>query len=398
MIRYPSYVETAISRLESAGFEAYVVGGALRDALLGSSPYDWDITTSATPMEMQAIFSDFGRVESGLKHGTLSVIIEHTPVEITTFRIDGGYTDARHPTSVTFTPNLREDLARRDFTVNALAYSKKTGLVDLFGGKKDLENKIIRAVGDPEKRFSEDALRILRAFRFSSKLGFRIDECTLEGIKTCREGLLKISAERISHELQGIVLGKCAYTSLCQMASTGVLSLVAAPIEKALAASEALTALPPEFPIRMAYLLRHAEKNEVSAILSSLRLSNDTTRHIKTLLSLLPLVQTDLDDYGVRRLMSLSGELFPELLLLAEVCGKEVSSLRTSAERFASRGDCVRLSDLAIDGSALLSLGFLGKEIGVCLERLFDAVLCDPQKNTKDTLLALANREKSLDK
>ena len=396
MIQYPSYVQTAISRLEAAGFEAYVVGGALRDALLGASPYDWDVTTSATPAELKTIFSDFGTVESGLKHGTLSVIIEHTPVEITTFRIDGGYTDARHPTSVTFTPNLREDLARRDFTVNALAYSHQTGLVDLFDGQKDLENKLVRAVGDPEKRFSEDALRILRAFRFASKLGFTIDKNTLAGIKICREGLLKISAERIAHELEGIIVGKCAYESLVQMKACGVLSLVAAPMVDGL--SDPLDTLPQEFPLRMAYLLRRAEENEVSTLLSALRLSNDTTRHVKTLLALLPHVDATLEDYGVRRLMSRSGELFPELLRLAEVDGKDVSSLRASAERFVSRGDCVRPCDLAVDGTALLSLGFSGKEIGTCLASLFDAVLREPEKNTRSTLLALAAEKKSLDK
>lgn len=396
MIRYPSYVQTAISRLEAAGFEAYVVGGALRDALLGASPCDWDVTTSARPVELKAIFSDFGTVESGLKHGTLSVIIEHTPVEITTFRIDGGYTDARHPTSVTFTPNLREDLARRDFTVNALAYSHKTGLVDLFEGQKDLENKTVRAVGDPEKRFSEDALRILRAFRFASKLGFTIEKNTLAGIKVCREGLLKISVERIAHELEGIIVGKCAYESLCEMNACGVLSLVAAPIAGGL--SNGVDTLPHEFPVRMAYLLRHAKENEVAALLTALRLSNDTTRHIKSLLALLPLVDGSLDGYGIRKLMSRSGELFPELLRLAEVDGKEVSSLRASAERFVSRGDCVRPCDLAVDGTALASLGFSGKEIGTCLASLFDAVLRDPQKNTKDTLLTLAAEKKSLDK
>ena len=396
MIQYPSYVQTAISRLEAADFEAYVVGGALRDALLGASPYDWDVTTSATPSELQSVFSDFDTVESGLKHGTLSVIIEHTPVEITTFRIDGGYTDARHPTSVTFTPNLREDLARRDFTVNALAYSHKTRLVDLFEGQKDLENKIIRAVGDPEKRFSEDALRILRAFRFASKLGFTIEENTLAGIKACREGLLKISAERIAHELEGIVVGKCAYESLVQMNACGVLSLVAAPMVHGL--SERVDTLPREFPVRTAYLLRHAEENEVSALLTALRLSNDTTRHIKNLLALLPLVNESLDGYGTRKLMSRAGELFPELLHLAEAEGKNVSSLRTCAKQFAARGDCTSLSALAVDGNALAALGFSGKEIGTCLELLFDAVLHDPEKNTRDALLALATEKKTLDK
>ncbi len=351
-MKYPSYIQTAISLLEAAGHSAYVVGGALRDALLGKQPCDWDVTTSALPEEMLEIFKGFDFYTAGLKHGTLSVIIERHAVEITTFRVDGAYTDSRHPDAVTFTPNLEDDLSRRDFTVNALAYSKKTGLVDLFGGKEDLENGIIRAVGDPEKRFTEDALRILRGFRFASKLGFTIEENTLRGMEKCREGLKNIAIERITAELQGIVVGKNAYEAL---------RLMKIPV------GPELSDLPPEFPIRMAFLL----KNDLTP-LQKLRLPNATVAHIKTLVSLLPLAEKAKSDYEVRKLMAKAGEYASDLCLLAKIPKPQ---------------DCLSQKDLAVDGKMLTELGYRGKEVGEALQFLFDEVLRDPEANKKDILL-----------
>ncbi len=351
-MKYPSYIQTAISLLEAAGHEAYVVGGALRDALLGNEPYDWDITTDALPEEMLEIFKKFDSYTTGIKHGTLSVIMEGHAVEITTFRVDGTYTDSRHPDAVTFTPSLREDLARRDFTVNALAYSPKTGLVDLFGGKEDLENRVIRAVGDPEKRFTEDALRILRGFRFASKLGFTIEENTLRGMEKCREGLRNIAAERIAHELQGIVVGKNAYETL---------RLMQIPVDPE------LSNLPPEFPIRMAFLL----KNDLTP-LPKLRLSNATVKHIKTLVSLLPLAEKAESDYEVRKIMAKAGEYASDLCVLAKI---------------PKPNGCLSLSELAVDGKMLTEMGYKGKEIGELLQFLFDEVLRHPEANKKDILL-----------
>ena len=171
-MNYPEYLKKIINRIELSGHEAFIVGGALRDAMLGREVNDYDVTTSALPFEIAEIFSDLHVIETGLKHGTVTVVADGHPVEITTYRVDGDYKDSRHPDGVRFTKRIEDDLARRDFTVNAMAYNDRRGLVDLFFGKSDLENKIIRAVGDPVRRFDEDALRIMRAFRFSSKLCF----------------------------------------------------------------------------------------------------------------------------------------------------------------------------------------------------------------------------------
>lgn len=214
----PKNVDIAINLLQSAGFEAYAVGGCVRDSLLGKTPNDWDITTSAKPEDMKSVFADFHCIDTGIKHGTVTVVIDGEPLEITTFRLDGEYEDNRHPKSVTFTSNLGADLGRRDFTVNAMAYSKKTGTVDLFGGQNDLKNKIIRCVGDPDRRFNEDALRILRALRFASALDFEIEEKTAQSLLKNRALLGNISEERIAKELLKLVCGKGAKRILTDFA------------------------------------------------------------------------------------------------------------------------------------------------------------------------------------
>ena len=208
-------MELALSRgaayvlcaLRAAGYEAYVVGGCVRDSLLGRRPGDWDVTTSALPEETKAVFSGAPVIGTGVRHGTVAVLVGGEPVEITTYRVDGPYSDGRRPDSVAFTRSLREDLARRDFTVNAMAWSPETGLVDPFGGADDLRGKSIRCVGDPARRFQEDALRILRALRFSSSLGFSIEPETAAALRADRARLGKVSAERIAAELVKLVCG-----------------------------------------------------------------------------------------------------------------------------------------------------------------------------------------------
>lgn len=195
----PSKVETIIHTLEAAGFEAYAVGGCVRDALLGRTPNDWDITTSATPEQVKALFHR--TVDTGIAHGTVTVLLDKDGFEVTTYRVDGEYEDGRHPKEVTFTASLEEDLKRRDFTINAMAYNPKKGLVDLFGGQEDLEKKVIRCVGDPLERFTEDALRIMRAVRFSAQLGFSLEENTRNGLAVLAPNLKHVSAERIQVEL-----------------------------------------------------------------------------------------------------------------------------------------------------------------------------------------------------
>ena len=202
-INYPANVRKIIDTLQDKGYEAYAVGGCVRDSILGRIPNDWDITTNALPEEVKKLFRR--TIEVGIEHGTVKVMIGNEGYEITTYRIDGEYEDGRHPKEVTFTASLSEDLRRRDFTINAMAYSEKTGLVDLFGGTYDLNAGIIRAVGDPEERFTEDALRILRALRFSATLGYEIEKGTVDAIRKLAPTLSKISAERIRDELEKLI-------------------------------------------------------------------------------------------------------------------------------------------------------------------------------------------------
>ena len=207
MIHLPCEVKLAIAKLTEKGFEAYIVGGCVRDSLMKCTPKDYDITTSANPEEVKNVFKEYRVVETGLKHGTVTVIVRGMPLEITTFRIDSEYLDHRHPKNVTFTKSLKEDTARRDFTMNALAYNDEKGLCDFYGGKVDIENKIIRCVGDANKRFNEDALRIMRALRFSSVLGFDIEENTKNAMFNNKHLLKNISSERLAGELVKLLCG-----------------------------------------------------------------------------------------------------------------------------------------------------------------------------------------------
>ncbi|MCQ2370667.1 MAG: CCA tRNA nucleotidyltransferase [Akkermansia sp.] len=208
MIDIPQYAATVLERLEHHGFEAYVVGGCVRDSLMGRTPKDWDVCTNALPDEVLRVFRKFHVIKTGLKHGTVTVMVDHQPVEVTTFRIDGAYTDNRHPDSVNFVSRVEEDLARRDFTINAMAYNPRRGLVDAFGGREDLDARAIRCVGEPDERFHEDGLRILRALRFASRYDFNIETETAHSIRRNRHLLSNVSAERIFTELKGILAGE----------------------------------------------------------------------------------------------------------------------------------------------------------------------------------------------
>lgn len=207
-MKLPERICILLNQLETAGFEAYIVGGCVRDSLMGFTPHDFDVTTSALPEETERVFSGMRVIETGIKHGTVTVLTEGVPVEITTYRVDGEYLDSRRPESVSFTRSLREDVARRDFTMNGIAYSPKRGWFDEFGGTEDIRKGIVRCIGDPEKRFREDALRILRGLRFSASLGFEIEENTAAAMLDCRELLKNISAERIFAELSGLLTGR----------------------------------------------------------------------------------------------------------------------------------------------------------------------------------------------
>lgn len=209
-IAIPEHVEKIIRNLENSGYEAYAVGGAVRDSLQGGSPEDWDLCTSAVPEEMMEVFRDWRTIPTGIKHGTLTIISDSRPVEVTTFRTEDSYSDGRHPDQVDFVRNIREDLARRDFTINAMAYSSSGGLIDLYGGMEDLDNGVIRCVGEPARRFSEDGLRIMRALRFMSVKGYRAEEETSKALHECRDMLREIAPERIREELMKFLAGNRA--------------------------------------------------------------------------------------------------------------------------------------------------------------------------------------------
>ena len=396
----PESVSMVLNRLLGAGYDAYVVGGALRDMLLGRAAHDWDVATSALPEETARIFSDLSVIKTGLQHGTVTVLVDHEPIEVTTFRIDGDYLDARHPTGVTFTRCIEEDLARRDFTVNAMAYNNMRGLVDLYGGREDLSNGLIRAVGQAEKRFSEDALRILRAFRFMAKLGFDIDGDTLDAAVTCRDGLARISAERVTAELVGLFEGRDATPALSLMIDNGIFDAIAPDWGVPTFGFAALDSLPPVFEVRFAYFLRSCP-DRGEGLMRHLRLSGKQSARIRGLLSLRDFDFSGFSESRIRRLVAAAGQYAEDLVPLLSVGdffslprGTEERAIE-AVERVLRRGDCLSVSALAVNGRMLMELGFGGREIGTVLEKLLEAVLEEPSRNTSEELLSLARAMKN---
>ena len=393
--QYPKQVAEAMARLENAGHSAYLVGGALRDALLSREAHDFDVTTSALPEDMERVFAGYPVIETGLKHGTLTVLIDGYPIEITTFRIDGEYRDARHPEGVTFTDRVEGDLARRDFTVNAMAYNETRGLVDEFGGREDLAAGILRAVGDPNARFSEDALRILRAFRFMSKLGFKIEENTLAATRACREGLSRISAERITAELCGLFEGKSAATALAAMKDCGIFGAIAPDFKMPMDAIGQINALPAVFEVRFVYFLRDCADGGESLI-RHLRLSGASLSRVRRLLELRNFDLSSLTEERVRRLLAAAGRYAHDLDALVAVGGffniadAHRDTVLAMMAEIRARGDCLTLDGLAVDGRALMNLGLRGRDIGTTLTALLDRVLAEPSLNQRERLLSMA--------
>ena len=393
-IKYPDFVGDILSVLEKNGHEGYIVGGSLRDMILGREPNDFDVTTSALTEKVCEMFraAGYAVIETGIKHGTVTVMCGKEPVEVTTFRFDGEYKDARHPEKVTFTRNIADDLSRRDFTVNAIAYNPQKGIIDLFGGESDIETRVIRCVGDPEKRFGEDALRILRAFRFVSKLDFEIDRETLRGAEKMRFGLQKVSRERIFAEISGLLTGKSAGKALDLMMETGVLPVI---FEGYGRLPSKIDRLSPILSLRLAALFWDAPVNLRGEWINSLKMSNELKAQVQKLLETRN-VRPEISLYGARRFLVRYGELSSaalELLSLADFALSDFEPLLREAEN----EDFPRsIKELAVNGSDLISAGFkAGQEIGDLLEELFDAVLRDPSLNDKEKLLEMAMLTKS---
>lgn len=386
----PEAVNEILQQLNHHGFEAFAVGGCVRDMLLGKIPKDWDITTSASPWQVKEIFRR--TIDTGIQHGTVTVMINDAGYEVTTYRIDGEYQDGRHPKEVIFTSDLKEDLCRRDFTINAMAYSDKTGIVDEFGGMKDLKNGIIRCVGNPLDRFREDALRILRAVRFSAQLGFSIESNTMSAIAQIASNLIKISKERIQMELTKLLLSD--HPEQMEMVyETGISPYISEAFHQINHKMFGVVpALPRQKHIRWAVFLKNEAPDKAEEVLKDLKMDNDTISRVHTLVSWIPHLIPE-EKAKIRRIMSrMEPQLFDDLLKIKKEIGREnAGKLMELTEEIRKNGDCIYLKDLAVTGKDLLETGMKpGKQVGAVLSRLLDDVLEEPGQNQRDILLERA--------
>ncbi len=369
MFKIPQKIEFILNRLIENGHKAYIVGGCVRDILLGKTPNDYDITTSAKPEEIISLFER--TIPTGIKHGTVTVLIDKTPIEVTTFRLETNYTDNRHPDKVEFVTDIAKDLARRDFTVNAMAYNHNEGLIDLYGGKADLENKILRTVGDSERRFKEDALRILRLFRFASVLNFSIEENTLNSALSLSHLLQNVSRERIFTELKKAILGENLeiFTDLIICGGLEFLSLNKLPNINQIKKHH-------DNPLICLYLFLDAKA------LEQLNPSNKE-REFFTLfnkLAKLPLPETKAD---IKEMLNICDpQTLKAFFELREWDLSPIDEILNSNEPY-------KISHLAIGGKTLIEHGFKGEQIGEILEHLRKAVINDPTKNNPQDLLNL---------
>lgn len=441
-ITLPEKVKIIIDTITNAGYEAFAVGGCIRDSILGREPDDWDITTSAKPEQVKALFHR--TIDTGIEHGTVTVMLDKEGFEVTTYRIDGEYEDSRHPKEVVFTANLVEDLKRRDFTINAMAYNETVGLVDVFGGMEDISRKTIRCVGRAEERFTEDALRMMRAIRFSAQLGYAIEEETKKAIGKLAGNLANISAERIQVELVKLLCSphpdyiRTAY-------ETGVTKVILPEFDVCMETAQVhvhhnynvgehtLHSLPevPADKVRRLTMLFHDIGKPASLtideegcthfyghqklgaeitrkILKRLRFDNDTLYKVVRLV--------EYHDYGsgvkpdrrfIRRAVNRIGEdIFPllfdvrraDILAQSEYCREEklaaLDESRQLYEEIVSEKQCVSLKTLAVTGSDLIAHGMMpGKEIGDVLHTLLEHVLDHPEDNRKEILLERIDRK-----
>ncbi len=436
-IQLPDQVNKIIDTLEEAGYEAYAVGGCVRDSLLGRTPDDWDITTSAKPEDCKRLFPR--TVDTGIKHGTVTVLLGGEGFEVTTYRIDGVYEDGRHPREVTFTASLKEDLRRRDFTVNAMAYNERSGLVDIYGGMQDIKNRVIRCVGDAWERFDEDALRMLRAVRFSAQLGYRIDEKTREAVKAMAPNLQKISAERIQAELVKLVTSPHP-DDLRTAYELGITAQILPEFDLCMETPQrhkhhcydvgehilhSMLGVEPDKVLRLAMLFHdigkpqtltvdadgttHNKKHPLEGekitrkVMRRLKFDNDTTEKVTKLV-----LYHDYDiaptEAGVRRAVNRIGEdIFSMIFVVrrADIAAQsdymreeklqKVAYIEEIYRRISDRKDAVTLKDLAISGKDLIAAGMApGRQIGETLNALLDRVLEDPGLNQREILLRIS--------
>ena len=445
-MQLPVPVQDLIARLRRAGFPAYAVGGCVRDALLGLTPHDWDLCTAASPEEMKRVFAGERIAETGLRHGTLTVIRDHVPYEITAFRTEGPYSDHRHPDSVSFVTDVREDLSRRDFTVNAMAWAPEEGLLDLFGGREDLERRIIRCVGVPEERFEEDALRILRALRFASVYDFALDPDTARAVRALYPTLDRVAAERLREELLKLLCGRAAGRILREYPE--VFSAVIPDLAPMAGYDQrnhhhrfdlwehtvrAVENIPPEPDLRLVMLLHDTGKPasrtmdergeahyrghpklsaEIAArVTDNLRCDRACQERVTRLVLYhdIPLRNEDGSPATDRRFLLRRLNQFGEKDLRAlfrihraDRIATGITSPEREDARMAQRMEaldallrerpCFTLRDLAVNGSDLTALGFRGPAVGRALNGLLNAVMEGRLPNEKEALLEAAGK------
>ncbi|MBQ2793826.1 MAG: CCA tRNA nucleotidyltransferase [Clostridia bacterium] len=381
-----------IERLYSSGYEANIVGGAVRNHILGIPVSDIDITTSALPEEVCRIFSDLRVIETGIKHGTVTVLVDGTPYELTTYRTDGSYLDNRHPESVSFTASLSEDLARRDFTVNAIAYNPRDGYTDLFGGISDIKDRVIRAVGNPEVRFGEDALRILRAIRFASALGFSVEAHTALAVRKCAPLLANVSRERIFLEWTKLLLGSGAHAVLSFYSD--VISTVVGELSKLRLPEPRLfnLATPTVRELSLFYLSCPDPVSSFNSAMTALRADN---RRRKNGISALEIIDgCNLRSRSELRLFvyRYSLDSVATAVELAYTVGKINAEEYANAKSAFNGANIHSLADLSVGGADIMPLGLSGREIGSLLDTLAVAVIEERCENTRDSLICYAKK------
>lgn len=393
----PSYINRCLQLLKKGGYKAFIVGGCVRDSILGRKPMDWDICTSAEPKETKEIFKAYKTIDIGIEHGTVAVIIDNNKVEITTYRIDGKYSDSRRPDKVEYTKSLEEDLKRRDFTINALAYNKETNIIDYFNGITDLREKVIRCVGNPEERFEEDALRIMRAIRFASQLSYNIEEATLRAIESKSELIEKISVERIREELNKILLSENPVLGMKLLFKMNLLKrFIIGECYKSNKATEKeyyldLNRFKGRLQLTLAITIKYifSEENYEALgekFLRDLKYDNETIRRVKEILAYSE-IQFNSDRIFTKKIMSsMSEEGLQDLISFR---GEE--RLKNLVVEIKNNKEPYRLKDLDIDGKDLLALGIpRGRGIGKILNQLLQQVIEEPLKNNMDYLKAEA--------
>ncbi|NLO39721.1 MAG: CCA tRNA nucleotidyltransferase [Ruminiclostridium sp.] len=392
----PGEAEEIITTLEANGHEAYLVGGCVRDALMGRTPKDYDICTSALPQQVILLFDK--TIPTGVNHGTVTVMLRNLPFEVTTFRTDADYTDHRHPDTVLFSGSLLQDLERRDFTINAMAFHPVKGIIDPFDGLDDLRKKLIRTVGEPLKRFREDALRMLRAVRFKARFGFSVHKVVLDAIKELAGTIRFVSRERILSEINGILLSPFP-EEMSVIFQTGLSEYIFPACEAGIPSLYTLKLLPEKLQVRWAALLREVGitgKEVIKTFCEGMKMSNTLSKDILTLSGLLA-ETLPYTGYSVRKAVCEVGiSLFNDALTIYEttcVSGIDFNAVRQLLDDITLRQQCIHLADLAVNGTELIGEGYLaGKELGDLLDALFICVLQKPELNRKDILMEFARQ------